>query len=65
MDMIYGEETMTVAELIAELQKLPPDFAVVTEGCDCYGTAQAVGIDRDYADTTVVIARSKDYAFTD
>lgn len=35
-------KTMTVAELIAELQKHPSDAPVLTEGCDCNGNAVAV-----------------------
>ena len=28
---------MKVSELIAELQKMPQDLRVISEGCDCYG----------------------------
>lgn len=41
METDYGE-TYTVSELIAELQKLPPDLPVITEGCDCNGPAGSV-----------------------
>ena len=33
---------LTVAELIAELQKQNPDYLVYTEGCDCTGLASEV-----------------------
>lgn len=35
---------MTVAELITELQKMPPDLEVTTEGCDCYGDVGSVEV---------------------
>jgi hypothetical protein len=38
---------MTVKELIAELEKMPPDAEVLTEGCDCLGDAKAVTLWRD------------------
>lgn len=37
-----SEMTLTAAELIAELQKFPPDSPVITEGCDCYGSALTI-----------------------
>jgi len=33
---------MKVKELIAELEKMPPDAEVSTEGCDCYGDVEKV-----------------------
>lgn len=33
---------MTVAELIAELQKWPQDAKVWAEGCDCWGKVNRV-----------------------
>lgn len=33
---------LTVAELIALLQKQPQDALVMHEGCDCYGHADGV-----------------------
>jgi hypothetical protein len=35
-----------VAELIAELQKMPPDALVWHEGCDCSGAACGVTLDK-------------------
>lgn len=35
---------LTVMELIAELQKLPPDMRVETEGCDCVGPC--IGVEK-------------------
>jgi hypothetical protein len=49
------EKILTVAELIAELQKMPPDAKVWHEGCDCYGQADGVKLDPD---GTVLITRS-------
>ena len=46
---------MTVAELIAELQKQPQDALVWHEGCDCYGAANGVEIDKH--DGSVLITR--------
>ena len=46
---------MTVAELIAELQKQPQDALVWHEGCDCYGAAH--GVEYDASDNTVMIGR--------
>ena len=47
IDMEYFGETLSVAELIEELRKLPPDLPVLTEGCDCDGTAGSVWLDGD------------------
>ena len=46
---------VTVAELIAELQKQPQDALVWHEGCDCYGAASEVTYEAE--DNTVTIAR--------
>ncbi len=35
---------MTVSELIAQLQKLPPDLKVEAEGCDCVNDVRAAGV---------------------
>lgn len=41
--MIYqNEETMSVAQLIEELKKMPQHLPVRTQGCDCYGGAAKV-----------------------
>lgn len=42
----YGKETMSVAELIAELQKIPdPEtHPVISEGCDCDGGVVVVDL---------------------
>lgn len=49
-----GYEVMTVAELIAALQTMPPTTFVYTEGCDCLGRANGVMKENDY----VLITRS-------
>ena len=49
------DETMTCAELIEELQKFPPNFSVITEGCDCNGNCVRVSL---YAENEVMIERS-------
>lgn len=36
---------ITVAELLVELQKLPPDAYVFTEGCDCTGPCSGAALD--------------------
>lgn len=52
----YREEgQVTVAELIAELQKHPQDALVWHEGCDCYGAASNVTYDA--GDNSVMIGR--------
>lgn len=51
-----GYETLTVIELINELNKMPPDAFVYHEGCDCIGNAYTVELDED--DGTVLITRS-------
>ena len=38
-------KTMTVEQLIVELQKCPPQGVVQTEGCDCHGDVQSVTIE--------------------
>ena len=43
----YMGMTMTVAELIAALQKLRQDAPVLSEGCDCYGTVHSLECDDD------------------
>ncbi len=43
----FNQTTFTVAELIVELQKMPQDAPVYTEGCDCIGTAVGVEIQQD------------------
>lgn len=35
---------MTVSELIAVLQKLPPDLEVEAEGCDCVNDVRGAGM---------------------
>lgn len=51
---VYIGDALTVAELIAELQKMPPEARVLTEGCDCTGQATSV---RLQGDGTVLIER--------
>lgn len=45
--MSWKDQSLTVAQLIAELQKMPPDALVHTEGCDCNGEAASVILDKD------------------
>lgn len=33
---------MLVKHLIRELEKMPPDLPVYTEGCDCWGDTYAI-----------------------
>lgn len=42
-----GKEVITVAELIEQLQKLPPDAMVYAEGCDCVGPATGAELQSD------------------
>ena len=50
-------ETCTVGELIHILQtKVPQDFLVRTEGCDCIGSTQCVEI--DYKTRTILLCRN-------
>ena len=49
---------LTVAELIAELSKCPPDARVWTAGCDCNAEAGSVDIEPD---GTVMIQRFSEY----
>ena len=51
----HGYETLTVAELIEELKKMPQDAFVFHEGCDCLGSAYKVLLEPD---GTVLITRS-------
>lgn len=56
-DINYRSEgQLTVAELVAELQKYPPDALVWHEGCDCHGAANGVVI-VEYGD--ILITRVK------
>jgi hypothetical protein len=47
---------VTVAQLIEQLQKLPQDAKVETEGCDCYGPCSGA-VQTDFEDPTVVVTR--------
>lgn len=49
-------KTLTVAQLIEQLRKMPQDARVYTEGCDCLGEAASVEY-REH-DHTVEINRS-------
>jgi hypothetical protein len=40
-------KTLTIKELIELLQKYPGDTEVHTEGCDCYGDANGVTMNKD------------------
>lgn len=46
----YEDKAMTVAQLIAELQKLPPELKVLTEGCDCTGPCASVSVEAGWND---------------
>lgn len=48
MNMWRPEDTMTVAQLIKELEKMPPDLPVVSEGCDCDGDVMSLVMKEDY-----------------
>ncbi len=48
-------EQLTVKELIALLEKMPPEAVVWHEGCDCYVKANGVCLQ---ADMEVLITRS-------
>ncbi len=47
-------ETMTVRELIQALHEMPYNAAVSTEGCDCYGDAAKVKLDKDGKSVTIL-----------
>ena len=49
--------TLSVGELIAELEKLPKEAPVFTEGCDCWGTAKDVRVTGSDEHTGVIIER--------
>jgi hypothetical protein len=51
------DEALTVADLIAELQKMPQDAKVYTEGCDCDGDAASVAWENRLQ--AVMIGRSR------
>lgn len=49
---------MTVRELIEALSQVNLDLEVMTEGCDCYGYARRLDLER--FEDTVVISRGDD-----
>jgi hypothetical protein len=51
--MNVSDITCTVAELIEGLKKCNPNAKVITEGCDCIGSATALDAD----DNEVMIER--------
>lgn len=53
-----GKDTTTVSELIKALQQMPPDASILTEGCDCYGDACFVKLNKD---GSVDILRNKPF----
>lgn len=57
----FNDKSMSVAELISELQKVPnPDTtAVISEGCDCDGMVQEVVMDTWFDDIVVCLNREK------
>lgn len=50
-------DQLTVKQLIELLEKMPQDFLVYTEGCDCIGLADGVELG-DGSDNYVLITRS-------
>lgn len=55
-----GDDALTVAQLIAELQKMPADARVRTEGCDCNGDAAFVILDKS-GDVMITRAAEESY----
>ena len=51
-------ETMTVGELITELQKFNQELPVLTEGCDCYGNCIGFKILPDKKGDVLLIERN-------
>jgi hypothetical protein len=49
------DEHITVKELIKQLQEMPQDALVYSEGCDCVGPA--TGAAYDDSDNSVIIER--------
>lgn len=50
---------MLVKHLIRELQKVNPEFQVLTEGCDCFGESAYVAIDA--TDKSISIMRDSSF----
>lgn len=50
---------MTVAQLLAELAKMPLDSEVVTEGCDCEGDASGCTLITEVPSYTIGAPRIK------
>ena len=48
---------MTVAALIKQLSALDPDLEVITEGCDCDGTASLAQVEEAKDGLVAVIRR--------
>lgn len=53
-----AEKILTVAELIAELQKCDPALPVWHEGCDCMGSASKVSLTTMGGEPIVLIERN-------
>lgn len=51
-------KVLTVAELIAKLQTMPPDLPVDVEGCDCYQWAVDVSAYTDFDGKSIVLVES-------
>lgn len=53
-------KTLTVAQLIAELQKFPPDLPTVAQGCDCEGKVVGVSLENTSSGSSpyILILRS-------
>lgn len=49
--------TLTVEELINRLQDYPDDMPVITEGCDCYGDINSLGVIEDYNGEVLLLKR--------
>ena len=52
----YGDEQLTVKELIVLLKQMPQDALVFHEGCDCTGSAD--NVEYEASDHSVLITRS-------
>lgn len=51
----FGNDTLSVGELIEMLEKYPREFLVYTEGCDCIGNADGV---EKQGEQAIIITRS-------
>ena len=54
-DSTEAEQQLTVTQLIALLQTMPPDAKVFHEGCDCIGMASDVTFNEDDGSVMIVL----------